>query len=309
MKVFRIIFCVVAVVGTIAVYFIAPLARPLMKDSSKGEESFAQVMKGPRFDPDKDVSPVKMQVKKSPVGTAPKSVKLLVSNDDDDDPPALMGIFRASGREKPTWGVIRDRTNFYGEDGKRLGELPPGVIVIYNKMRVSSKGRMAFCTLQYKGKEIGPYLMQPKDLCFFTGDYTRLSDNQRSNMDAYYKARGAMEDRKEDVMHEMAIRNPHYTLYKAAYDEYMAHIDESRAFVIKRDKAEGLVRSRLDDKLRRMKNEETALQKKYNEIHTKYKRWKMENADSLPDATKDAKVKEYRAEMRRLAKLIPGLAY
>jgi len=309
MKLFKILFISVALAGSVLVYFAAPLARPFLKDFVKQEKVVKVIPEGARFDPQTDVSPVSMQVKQPPAQAATTSTKPPVQREDDDDPPALMGIFRALGREKPEWGIVQTKTNFYGEDGKRLGELPAGVLVVYNESRVSSKGKMVFCMLHYKGKELGPYLMPRNNVSLFTGDYTKLSPNQRANLEAYYKTKGALDERNTELMQQLAEKNPYYTLYKAAYDEYMAHIDESKELAEKRDESEGLLRSRFDDKLRRMKNEEAGLQKKYNEIHAKYKQWKVQNAATLPDISNDAEIKECRSEMQRLAQLIPGLAY
>ncbi len=307
MRKFWIIYAAVAVAGSVGIYWTAPLARPLMARFVKQEEKPAAVEKSSFM---KDTFVTRAE---DPVTDAPLKPELRPAAVPEveamDDPPALIGIFRVSGREKPSWGVIQIKTNLYAEDGKRLGEVPAGVVVNYQETRVSSKGSMVVCILRYKGKEAGPYLIKRSDLILFTGDYEKLSANQRASLEAYYKTKGTEDERKKELMQQLAVRNPHYTQYKAAYDTYMAHIDESKELSVKRDKAEGLTRSSLDDQLRRLKNEEAGLQKRYNEIHLKYKEWKQANAASLPDPEKDEQVREYRREMQRLSKLIPGLAY
>ena len=166
-----------------------------------------------------------------------------------------------------------------------------------------------FCRFLYKGKVHGPYLVKRTDMSLFTGNYLDLSKNQRSNFESYYKTKGLIEKRKVVVMQQMARKNPHYTQYKSAYDKYIDHIEEAKELIVQRDKSTGLRRSRLEDKLRLMKNQEVSLENSYKRIHKKYKSWKTANNSTLPDNITDPKIKEYRMEMRRLAKLLPGLAY
>jgi len=307
MKKFWIIYIAVAVAGSAGMYLAAPRARPLMARFVKQAEKPVAADRS-QFMPESFVPRETRQVTDPPVRPVVRPAAV-PEKEEEDDPPALIGIFRVSGREKPSWGVIQTKTSLYAEDGKRLGEVPAGIVVNYQESRVSSKGSMGVCMLLHKGKEAGPYLIRRSDLILFTGDYQKLSMNQRANLEAYYKTKGAEDERKKELMQQLAVRNPHYTQYKAAYDTYMEHIDQSKELSMKRDKAEGLTRSSLDDQLRRLKNEEAGLQKKYNEIHLKYKEWKQANAASLPDPDKDEMSKEYRRELQRLAKLIPGLAY
>ncbi|MFA7175338.1 MAG: hypothetical protein WC340_18330 [Kiritimatiellia bacterium] len=308
MKKFWMIYASVAIAGSVGIYLAAPLARPLMKRFVKREEEKIVVTNTFKLAQETfniDGEEPERQPSAKP-GVPPVAV---VEANDIGDPPALLGIFRVSGREKPAWGVVHAKTSLYDGDGKRLGEVPAGIVVYYKEARVSSKGTMAWCALLHKGKEEGPFLIKRADLILFTGNYERLSVQQRATVEAYYKTKGAADERKKDLMHQLAVKNPHYIQYKTAYDIYMAHIDSSKALTAKRDKAEGLVRFNLDDQLRRMKAEGAALQKNYDEIHLKYKGWKEAHAASLPDPAKDQKINEHRSEMQRLSKLIPGLAY
>ena len=309
MRKFWIIYIVVAVVGSAGVYFLAPWARPLMERCVKQGENKV-VADNSKFMSSTFVSAGDYD-NSLPVDMSAEVVtnSVIQSGDVFDDPPALIGIYRATGRDKPKWGVTRIKTNLYADDGRHLGEVPAGIVANYQDVRVSSMGSMVLCTLLYKGKEHGPGLLKQKDICLFTGDYMKLSKDQRGNLEAYYKTKGAMEERKIDLMHQFAIQNPYYTSYKAAYDGYMAHIGASKKLSMTHDITMGLKRSRLEDQLRKMKNEEAKLQKRYNAIHAKYKGWKDQNAAKLPDTVKDSRVREYRIELRRLARLIPGLAY
>lgn len=302
------IYASVAIAGSLVIYLAAPLARPLMERFVKAEVAQTVITNAPQlthvpFDGDEEVPEIQSLVKPEVPPVA------VVEANDIGDPPALLGIFHVSGREKPSWGVVQTKTNLYAEDGKRLGEVPAGIVVYYKEARVSSKGTMAWCSLLHKGKEEGPFLIKRIDLALFTGDYGKLSTQQRATVEAYYKARSAAEERKKELMHQLAVKNPYYMQYKTAYELYMAHIDSSKALTAKRDAAEGLVRINADDQLRRMKTEGAALQKNYDEIHLKYKEWKEAHAASLPNFASDQKFNEHRSEMQRLAKLIPGLAY
>ena len=312
MKKFWIIYIAVAVISSGIVWFASPLARPVMANLLKKKDKPVAVAKAaPVVQSAGKDAPAQKSVSQSSSATPLPSSKKPASAESDsrEDPPALLGIFRVAGKGKPEWGVVRSKTNFYDESGKRLGEVPAGLIIKFVETRKSSKGLMIFCKFQYKGKIHGPYLVKRSELSLFTGNYMDLSENQRSNFENYYKTRSLMEVRKAEIMQQMAKKNPHYTQYKAAYDRYMDHIDQAKKLTAERDEATGLKRSNLDDKLRRMKNEQVALEKSYKKIHKKYKEWKTANNADIPDDISDPKIKEYRMEMRRLAKAIPGLVY
>lgn len=309
MKSFWRVYVAAVVAGSAVVWFAAPYARPSMSRLLKKDEPEVVGKSNPMLHGGKAASAD--NDKGSTSGHTAKGRGKVDQGKPAsmDDPPALLGIFRVVGREKPKWGVVRIKTNFYDSEGKRLGKVPGGVILNFLEARKSSKGTMVLCKFQYKGKVYGPYLLKRTDISLFTGNYSDLSETQRKNFEEYYKIRGLMEERKVEVMQQIAIRNPHYTQYKAAYDKYINHIEDAKELTAKRDKAEGLRRSSLDDQLRLMKNQEAALKKTYDQIQAKYKTWKTANASELPDSNADPQVKEYRLEMRRIAKLIPGLAY
>ena len=309
MKSFWIVYITVVVVGSGVVWLASPYARPLMSRVMKKDDPVV-VAKAVPAQPAGKIAPSQENGSETPAASQPSSAKTASAKSDSrEEPPALLGIFRVAGKRKAEWGVVQVKTNFYDEEGKRLGEVPAGLIIKFVESRKSSKGTMIFCKFQYKGKVHGPYLVKRTDMSLFTGNYMDLSENQRSNFETYYKTRGQIEERKVEVMQQMAKKNPHYPQYKAAYDKYIDHIKEAKALTAERDKATGMKRSTLNDKLRRMKNEDAVLEKAYKMIHKKYKSWKTANNSTLPDSTTDPKIKEYRMEMHRLARLLPGLAY
>jgi len=312
MKLFWVTYISIACLGTLIVWFAAPLARPYVRDffpdrqnhqnlSTTAAEEYSLVSEGTVFESDSVT-----ERDRSSVSSVPSEV---ADTQSVDDPPALLGIFRVRGSEKPDWGVVRKKTNLYDEDGKRLGEVPAGLFVNFIESRKSSKGLMVLCRLQHKGAEHGPFLVSRSDLSLYTGDYHKLSADQLNNLEKYFKIMGLMEARKVELMQQIAQKNPFYPRYKTAYDAYMDHINTAAELTAERDDATGLQRSRIDDQLRRMKNEEANLKKAYDDIHQKYKDWKTANASELPDVATDATVAEYRQEMRRLAQLLPGMFY
>ncbi len=258
-------------------------------------------------DPDEKIVAEVSVIDLKPSAGAEHAAADATHQDFSDDPPALLGIFRVRGKERPDWGVVRTKTNLYDAEGRNLGEVPPALFIDFVEFRKSSRGTMALCKLQHKGDRHGPFLIKRTDLSLFTGDYTELSQRQLNNLKEYFKTSGALEERRSEIMLEIAQMNPHYRQYKSAYENYMKHIEMAGDITAQRDDADGLRRSRLDDQLRRMKNEETALKKTYDEIHSKYKAWKAENIDKLPDISSDPEILELRREMRRLAKLLPGM--
>ncbi len=307
MKLFPVIYVSAVLLGSAAVWLAAPRARPFMSALLKQKQPDAAAKVDPMLTSNRVVTGPEF-IPRTRADDAAADGSGGGETPSDDDPPALLGIFRVTGRERPEWGVIKVRANFYDTDGKRLGEVPGGVMIDFMESRKSSKGSMVLCKFLYKGKEHGPYLVRRTDIVLFTGNLTSLSARQRKNLAEYYRIRGLMEERRVEVMQQIAMKNPHYAQYKAAYDRYMEHIETAKELAEQRDQATGLTRSNLDDRLRRMKNEEVVLKNSYDEIHKKYREWKSANASALPDSASDPQIIEYRREMRTLAQRIPGLA-
>jgi len=311
MKFFWIRYIVIAVISSALVWLIAPFAVPIISSllplrlAERSETEYQVEKVTPDFD--HAVVAEDSVISLKPSAGAEHAAEDVALQDFNDDPPALLGIFRVRGKERPDWGVIRVKTNLYDAEGRNLGEVPPGLFIDFVEFRNSSRGTMVLCKLQHKGDRHGPFLLKRTDLSLFTGDYTKLSQRQLNNLEEYFKRSGALEERRSEIMLEIAQMNPHYRQYKRAYENYMKHIEMASDITAQRDEADGLRRSRLDDQLRRMKNEETTLKETYDEIHSKYKSWKAANIDKLPDISSDPEILELRREMRRLAKLLPGM--
>ncbi|MFO7936417.1 MAG: hypothetical protein R6V06_02285 [Kiritimatiellia bacterium] len=311
MKKFWVIYISVAVAGSVAVWRVAPSSGPVLKKFHRKNKVAVNEKTEPVFNKSKIIAAG--EFKPDDAISSGASAAGVHKNDNlsVDDPPALLGIFRVTPGhgENPSWGVVRHGTAFYDPKGKRLGEIPGGVILEFIELRKSSKGSMVLCKLRYKGREIGPCLIKQTDVSLFSGSFSDLSEASRNNLQEYYRLKGMMEKRRIALMEQTARKNPHYLKYKSAYERFMDHIEAAGELTGQRDSSTGLKRSRLDDQLRRMKNEEVKLKKEYKQIHDKYKAWKKKHAADLPDIDSDSEIKEYRMRMQQLSRLIPGLAY
>ena len=89
----------------------------------------------------------------------------------------------------------------------------------------------------------------------------------------------------------------------------MAHIDKSRAEVIRRDHATGAEKVEAQERLFEKRMEERRLRMEYDEVQRKFKDWKKEHANELQSPEDDADIRMLAKRRALMASKIPELAY
>lgn len=321
----------VAVIGTVAIYYFAPLARPWLASHIKTKVFASPFNKQPR--PALVLKTVASRSPRLPTDVIKPSVLAIESitsnvpvqpiaitvpanipsktNGENDLPPALNGIYLTRSGEMPGWGITHQRATIYTLDGDNKGYVSGGTLIDYRATRTSSKGEMVEClTLGEQGQTTAPVLISIKELYLFTASYSKLSARQLSALKSFYALNEKIVLRKNEMLLEAGAKNPHFNSYQIAYKKLMAQIDNAKVLITQRDNAKSsLEKMRFEDTLRTMKMDEGRLRSDYDKAHLAFLTWKQAHAQEMPKPENDPKVRAWAQEMNTLRILVPGLAY
>ncbi len=309
MRFFWPIYLSVAVVGTLGVYVVAPLARPALQRAQPSLPSEpAMHMQGqsrapaPASSASVSVAPVAAVPRVTTV--APASVR--ATDTDEELMPSLLGIFLAQSGERPGWGVTKQQTALFSTEGTRLSQTPGGTLFTYAGAHTSSKGRLIAAFLQGQNKAL---LISQNDVLLFTGSFTNLSVRQRSDLQTYYQLNDKIIKRKQSLLQIAAEKNPLFPAYQAAHKRLMENIDAAKKLAAQRDGMSDWVKTQTENKLRELKIENVRLRAEYDEIHTRFRAWKTTHAKELPMLDQDTEVRQWRQQMTTCCASIAGLTY
>ncbi len=308
MRFFWPLYLFAAVVGTVGVYYIAPIARPYVPEFLK-LQLHAEQEEGSRSAA--DLPAIEQPFLQESTTTAPTSTTRPAPKSDEDDelPPILNGIHLAQKSDKREWGITHQAANYYAANGTRLGAIEAGTLVQYCGTQASSKGAMVECLLKSTNVAVDPVLISAADLYIFTGDYRKLSTRQLTDLKTYYALSGKIAQRKKELLQISASRNPYFQEYQARHKQLMDHIEKAKVLAKERDKTTSGNHIEIEDQLRSMKHQESQLNRHYQEIHEKFRAWKDAHAAELPQPDKDSAIVQWVAEKSELFTRIPGLAY
>jgi hypothetical protein len=307
----------VAVIGTAAVYFGAPFARPFVSGlrrlppQEEARSVIAAAVTAPEArEPGPAAEPGAAAREAERTTAPPPPVRDAGSGEEAEETmPALLGIFLAHPKERPGWGVTRQHTAVFTPDGARLREIPAGTLLEFRGVRASSKGQMVECLLVQTDSLSPLRLVSRADVFLFTGSHKSLSARQRADLQAYYERNGRIVRRKNELLQIAGAKNPHFTAYREAHAKLMENIDRARERAARRDRLTGSEKLRLENQLRELKVSEARLRTEYDAVHARFRAWKTQHAGELPDPEKDPSVIAWRQEMDGHRASIAGLTY
>lgn len=336
MNVARILYWSTFFFGTAGVYYAAPLARPYFATASTPNltpQSERAAANTPGTGSDAHAQPYVVGASETTAeshttsaSTATPESRTIISQpapapvsaaaastaaDDDDDftAPALNGVFVASTREIPTWGITIKTIPYYKVDGSNQGALPPGTLLLCKSQHSSSRGDMVECMVRRDNRDTGPFLIARKEALFLSGRPDALSQRQLAVLTHYYALVSSIEARKKELIESDAAVNPHVPAARRAYEAYMKNLDEAKRIAAARDAAQGLIRSQHEEKLGRLKFEATRLKAELDKAQEKLREWKKKNPDKVSNPDKDPTILALLQQQKSLASKIPGLAY
>lgn len=236
--------------------------------------------------------------------------KVVVPEDDAFVSPAMEGIYFARSSEQPAWGVTHQKTAFYNEKGANRGILEGGEVFTCRKGKLSSsRGEILECQLLSGTLTNSTLFIARKDAHFFTGDYTKLAKKQIEMLSEYYQLNVKLVERKKKLLEEGAVRNPYFQSSRTAYLALNKNIEEAKATQQKLATATDAVKTALDEQMRAFKMKETPLKAAFEAEQKKFVEWKQLHAKELPNPDTDSQMKIWRDQKAKLIPALPGLAY
>jgi len=308
MKKFWLLYILLVITGSMAIYLQAPLISeqimPYVPSYLKpNDPSLAKTT----YVTNTVVGTI---VPKDPSEKNPPPKKVVLPEAETFVSPAMEGIYFARSTEQPEWGVTHQETSYYNEKGANRGVLEGGEIFVCRKGKLSSsKGDLLECQLLSGPLTNSTLLLARKDAHFFTGDYTKLAKKQIEMLSEYYQLNMKLIERKKKLLEESAARNPYFQSSRTAYLALTKNIEEAKAAQQKLATATDSVKTALDEQLRAFKMKETPLKAAFEAEQKKFVEWKQLHAKELPNPDTDSQMKTWRDQKAKLIPALPGLAF
>lgn len=179
---------------------------------------------------------------------------------------------------KTGWGFLTSGAPHFSPSGKNLGRLPAGTLFKYDGTKSSKESTMLVATIRRPGGAWdGPFLLDCRDIAAYDGDPAAADPAIVSGLEKYFALNGKIKDRIEEIREKARKKNPYFLAAQAMQKAYQTCAEE--AGQMEREMAEktGLVRSRLQDKLRACKYKQTKMKAKLAELLRAYRAWAAEN--------------------------------
>ena len=315
MKRFWATYLLTAVIGTVAIYFGAPmiaskLARPTPPVPSSATHPTVSEIKParPLF---RRISAAALT---STVGqTEPRAPGVThsrdVTNTNTGDLPASTreGTVSAvpsyrppdSDPSAPSWAILTRQASHYSTDGKNLGPLPAGTVGEVTRTTTSSRGDFAVCTVDHNGQWKGPVLIGVEYLILFEGPLTAVPTEPLSLLHHYYALKGRIDARSATLQQQHAPGNPHVAAHTRAVNAGTEFTSLAKRRVAAMNAASGPKRSELLDELKQMKFEQARLNSERQQAEARMKEWDAQNPRQTR-APVDPELNDWLAELRRL---------
>ncbi len=317
MKHFVPIYLAVAVAGTAAVWYAAPLlvspknegASEPTEEKSVSKPPAAAVAETPAVTAQPESAQTAAVAQPAPVPATENTAKFKNAEVAEEDilPPSMHDIYIARSGDNPTWGVVMRPAVYYNDAGSNMGTVDGGTFVKFKKFSNSSKGTLAACYWLTGADTETLYLVKKEEVLLFTGDPRKLARRQMDDLQRYYLLRGKATQKKDDLLRAAAEKNPYFKQYQEEYKKVNDLTSRAKDLEKKRNEAEGMLRDKYMDELQVIKNQQAVLLKNYNEIRQQFNDWKKANVNVTKLVDQDPEIVKWRAEMEKLMPKIPGL--
>lgn len=306
MKTFWILYVLLLVSGTLAIYEFAPrLTSTVMPYAPNWMKPQDPTLVTTTVITNRVIGTI--VPKDSPKKDPPKPKEVL-PEDESFVSPAMEGIYYARQNEDPDWGVTFQKTTFYNAKGMNLGIIEGGEILDCLKGKLNStKGDLLECRI--RSNTNAPVMIARKDAHFFTGDYNKLTTKQIEMLAKYYQLTTKIAERRKKMIEDNALRNPYFQESRTAYLALMKNIEEAKALQQQLATATDSKKMALDEQLRALKVKETSLKATFDAAQKKFVEWKTAHAIELPNPDTDPTIKAWLAEKKNMISALPGLAF
>lgn len=333
-------YLLVALLGSIAIYFAAPAVSGNLSDGQPANAPQAETAM-PKYVPFVTKEPIKERPPKpAPKEEAPAAVAATVETSSGDGavPPPPHGVADSQARdpradspeetpqeaeERPAysletipqssgevirWAIVVKDSNAYSPDGKKIPGKAPGGTLAEITQAVVSKKKIEFAESRFwdaeKKKWHGPFLVATADLIMFEGTRENLLASDLDNLLKYYEANGILCGRKLALDQALVDANPHAEKLKNLSREYNEKAKLVEELTAKRDQARNAERIKYSDELRRLESEHTRLSSALSRQVELFNKWKENHSSDKADYDSDGKYRRAKAKMKELFPLV-----
>lgn len=308
MKKFWILYTLLLLTGTMAIYLEVPLLTKTIMPYVPAYLKPNDPSLSPTTFVTNTVKATTVQQGTPAIKQPPKKVEL--PEEETFVSPAMEGIYEALSNEHPTWGVTHQRTSYYTDKGVYRGLIEGGEIFTCLKKKLnSSKGDLLECQLIAGPQTNGTFLIARKDAYFFTGDFRKLPKKQIETFREYYQLNAKLIERRKKLQEEGATQNPYFQTSRAAYTAMSKNAEEGKALLKKMSTTTNSEKAALDEQLRALKYKEAPLKAAFEAEQRKFVEWKKLHAKELPNPDTDLQMKTWRDQKEKLVPLLRGLAF
>ncbi len=182
------------------------------------------------------------------------------------------------------WGAITaHNAPLYNQSGARIRVVPAGSLVDVQRLQTVSSGEIIIGTVWSRAGTFQDVMLRRGDVeLYLDGALTSTTREQRELVSRRAELLAAIEIRAGEMAEAAADRNPHQKDYRQVLTEYKAFSDETDRLMAEFDSSTGSRRMEIANRLRVLKNEQTMLMPRYQEIKQKKERWDERNRNRRP---------------------------
>lgn len=203
---------------------------------------------------------------------------------------------------KQGWGVTKERSALYDENGKKTAMVPAGRLFSYRDVRVgktSSYLVVLFDRPPQEGAASGMYLLDCTQVAAYAGEnWKSLNPIVIEKLAAYYQLKGEIEERKQELAAEEDKNNPYQSKLQAAADKYRNSLKRADELEKEMNAATGNKRNKIQEELRALKYNQIPLRNDYLAARQQAVRWRKTNPRLKQLADKDPKIVALREKLK-----------
>gem|GEM_PF-4602826 len=205
--------------------------------------------------------------------------------------------------ERAQWGVMVANTNSLDAAGTVRGKLMAGTVAQVVSVQRIGRDALIQCRLRQQNKEWTEddgYFIPEAALRLYATPFEKAPDDQISVMTAYYGIQGKILARQDEIRAEVIRSNPHFDAYQKIAKDTIAFQERYRIAAEEAENATAAKRAGANDKMRKMKQEEAEMMRKFKQTEEKYRQWKTTHDDGTARFPADPAIRALERERAAL---------
>lgn len=205
------------------------------------------------------------------------------------------------------WGVVVAESPWYGADGKNLGSITPGTVLVYDRIAKIGKSDAFHGLFRIDGEEKGPAVINAEAVLAFPGTPESLQPEALTALCNYYRLKNAEKTYLTSLETKHRERAPAWRNYLQARTAYEQTISEAEALAAEAAKAKGVKLTRVQDKQRELKHRQTRLANSLTAAKKQIDDWEAKNPFNRAAAESNDMLVKIRAKRNEILPLIKNI--